>query len=569
MSKLLANLPTQLDNLAVLLPALLTIDRNPMSLKNHFPFEEAFSLRTPRKIVHRSSRQIGKTRQIAARMILECAFRPNHKVLVVTPLQEQSDTLSSTIFRPMLEDSPIRSILCPGDSFGSVRRRDFTNGAFISYSYAGQSVSRARSKTARCLMVDEAQDMEAAHLPVLTQCLSAYNDRVVWVSGTSKTKDTLLENEWLASSQGIWHTKCHACGFDNIAALEIEGGHLLSMIGPYHDNISEKEPATQCHRCLRKINPRYGRWVHRFPERQAEHIGFYAPQPIFPFHYAQPQNWKDLLKYQRGMGGYTTAKFYNEVLGEAYDLAYKLVSIDDLKRAAQLGPNTVEEAAKRCTRYPTVVLGIDWGGGGDDGVSRTKGAAVGIAPDGKTDVFFGFQFQPSTDRVQEAKDIIKMAKVCRASIIAHDVQGGIGTASEAALTHLGWPVERIAPMAYAGVTGGGMVEFRHPGQLRRRGYYVMHKAQTLQFLTTAIREGLIRFFEYDRIDANDPGLLSDFLSLVEDKVDTPTGNNYHIRRMSKTMSDDFTSAVNYATAALWELTNRWPANVQHTLPLWN
>lgn len=402
--------------------------------------------------------------------------------------------------------------------------------------------------------------MDGSLVPAITQCLGSYTTPVTWISGTSKTKDTYLEGEWQASSQGVWHVKCDACGFVNVCAVEPEG-HMLAMIGPYRDDISERHPGTVCHRCRRPVNPRYGQWVHRYPERRAMNTGFFAPQIIFPFHFASPAKWQLLVAYMNGRHGYTTAKFYNEVLGEAYDQAYKLVSIDDLKAAATLGPNTRAEAARRCTKYQTVVLGVDWGGGGDDGVSRTKGAAVGLTPDGVADVFFGFAFQPSTDRIAEAKEILQLARLCRAQLIAHDAGGGIGTASEAALVHFGWPERQLVPMVYQGTYGSEMVQRHPPRPHETRGHYSLHKSKTLQFLAMAIRYKRVRFFQYDYQDVNDPGLLHDFLALVEDKVDTPTGGTYRIRRASKTMSDDFSAATNYATACLWEYTNSWPGLV--------
>lgn len=547
-------------NFAPYLSGLLTVDRKPMTLENHFPFEETFSTCLPPEIVHRSSRQIGKTSSIAGRLILDCALIEGRKVLIVTPLQEQSDTLSSMVFKPMIENSPLRCMLRSDYGSGNVRRRDFINGSVQFFSYAGADTDRSRGKAASVLYLDEAQDLDRTHVSVLTQNMAAFHSPTLWVSGTSKTKDTFLEEKWNESSQGVWHVKCDACGFVNIACIEPEG-HLLAMIGPYNEFISEKHPGTVCHRCRRAINPRYGNWVHRFPERVNKCVGFYAPQVIFPIHYAYPNKWLNLLGYMRGQSGYTTAKFYNEVLGEAYDEAYKLVTLDELKRAAVLGPNTEAEAASRGKRYRIVILGLDWGGGGAEGVSRTKGAAIGLGANGQAEVFFGFQFPPTTDRIAEAKEINRLARVCNAHFIAHDIGGDAGTSTEASLCHMGWSHDRLIPMAYVGMMGADMVERRQPTGNRSRGWYAIVKSKTLQYLCTAIKQGKVKFFQYDYVDNHNPGLLWDFLSLVEERVDTPTGGTYRIRRLNKNLSDDFTSAVNFGAAALWEYTDSWPSLV--------
>ncbi len=81
------------------------------------------------------------------------------------------------------------------------------------------------------------------------------------------------------------------------------------------------------------------------------------------------------------------AEKYNEILGEACDSGFKPISETVLRRAACLGhSNTVAAALDAAVRYPVKAMGIDWGGGGISGLSRTKAAIVGITTDGKTDV---------------------------------------------------------------------------------------------------------------------------------------------------------------------------------------
>ncbi len=548
----------RITNLTEYLPGLLTIDQEPMSLADRFPFSPVFSTKQPPVVVHRSSRQIGKTRSIAGRLVLDCAMTPGEKVLIVTPLQEQSDVLSATIFKPMIEDSPIRVLLRPDGGVGSVRRRDFANRAMLQFSFAFLDTERVRSKTGRILYLDEAQDLNPGHVPVIEQCQASHRAPQTWVSGTSKTKDTFLEAKWQMSSQGVWHIPCSACGYDNRCCLEPDGD-LLATIGPAHDGISERSPGTVCRGCLVPISPRLGRWVHRYPERLRDVAGYYAPQTIFPFHYAEPGKWRDLTARMNGVGGYTQAKFYNECLGEAFDQAFKLLSINDLQTAGQgVGPNTEAAAAARGWRYVTVVLGVDWGGGGATGVSRTKVAAAGLTQSGRVEVFYGAQFAPGTDRVAEGREVLRIARLVNARMIAHDAIG-VGVASEAVLTHLGWPVTHIAPMVYRGMTGGELVEFHQPAQQRMRGFFTVDKAKTLQFLAMAVRAGAVRFFDYDHVDSTNPGLLHDFLALVEDLVDTPNGGAYRIVRKKGSLdSDDFAHATNYAACALWEQTGSWP-----------
>ena len=548
--------PRRVANLAEYLPALLTIKNKPMSLDDYFVFRPVFSTNVPQRVTLRAGRQLGKTRQIAARLIVQAAVIPGSEIIVVTPLQEQSDRLSSVIFRPMLTDSPVRLMLRDDDRVGSIRRRDFTNRSIIHFTYAGQDTDRVRSLSGNILWPDEAQDVDPANLPVLFECLGAAPEPILFMSGTSKTKDTTLELAWYESSQGIWQIVCDACGFDNVCA--VEGGHLLSMIGPVRDDISEEAPGTLCHRCKRPVSPRRGRWVHRFPERLREHVGLYVPQPIMPRHYASPLKWGQLVAKMNGLGNYTQAKFMQEVVGEAFDSAYKLVSVDDLKAAGRgVGPNDPRHAAARARAYRMVVLGVDWGGGGADGVSRTKVAAAGICPDGSAEVFYGRQYPPSTDRVAEGRDILEAARLVGAHLIAHDVQGA-GAPSESVVNHLGWPLERLVGVAYRQSVGGRMLEYHKPAGGRFRGFYSADKAHALQFVAMAIRAGRVRFFDYDWKGTNDPGLLHDWLALVECETETPTGKAFRVIRSAAAGSDDFAHACAYGLMALWEYNVAWP-----------
>jgi hypothetical protein len=549
----------KIDNLSHLLPATLSIKGQPMSLDNHFAFRPLFATHVVPCVTYVAGRQVGKTRSVAARLILDSALHPGTESLVITPLQEQSDRLSSVIFRPMIEDSPVRAVLRPDGGAGNVRRREFANRSFIHFLYAFLDAERVRGASARIVYPDELQDIDPSFLPVIFSCQDGQDEPVVIQSGTAKTKDTALEAAWETSSQGIWHVKCGACGFDNRYCLEPEG-HLIAVTGPVRSDVCEDRPGTLCKGCRIPINARDGRWVHRYPERLLSHQGYHVPQQMMPGHFARPLKWATLNGKMNGERGFTTGKFYNEVLGVPYDVAVKLLSVEDLRAAAKgVGPNTESDAELRAKsgRYIKIVIGIDWGGGGEDGASRTKYAACGLRGDGTAEIFFGSQFPPSTDRVGEAQEILRVARKLRADILAHDYNG-VGTASESAMTHLGWPLSAIAPITYRAGIGGKLLTYHKTGGNRVRGFYSLDKAESLQYLCSVVRDGWVRFFDYDHIDTGRPGLLHDFTALVEDEVETPTGRTYRIRKGRTAASDDFAHAVNYGLMALWEMTRSWP-----------
>ena len=79
------------------------------------------------------------------------------------------------------------------------------------------------------LLFDEAQDFDPDLEIEVTQIQAASPMPVTIFAGTSLTTDTLLEKKWSESSQGLWVTRCEACGHENVP-LPDQG--VLEMIQP-------------------------------------------------------------------------------------------------------------------------------------------------------------------------------------------------------------------------------------------------------------------------------------------------------------------------------------------------
>jgi len=72
--------------------------------------------------------------------------------------------------------------------------------------------------------------------------------------------------------------------------------------------------------------------------------------------------------------------------------AFSYVSMDELQKACQLehanNPRDPGAAVAAMKRYKYRVLAVDWGGGGDDGVSLTVVSVMGITNTGVVDVIW-------------------------------------------------------------------------------------------------------------------------------------------------------------------------------------
>lgn len=410
------------------------------------------------------------------------------------------------------------------------------------------------------VLVHNCQDLNKDHIPIIAETQSASKYKIMRFTGTPKTLDNTIEGLWGASSQAEWFTHCKACGYWNIAAAEYD---LLAMIGPWHEQISERIPGVVCAKCRRPIHPRHhGRWVHRFAERKYKNAGYHVPQVIMPMHYARAREWGMLLAKQQGAGNTSPARFFNEVLGESYDTGSKLISETELKHAACLpwknsplrpGP----EVLRRLKGYEDLALGIDWGGGGETQVSFTTVALLGLTSGGKIDVLWGRRLLTPNDHVREAVEIYNYFKLFNPRLLAHDFTGA-GDLRETVLVQAGVPANRVFRISYIGPAKHSLIQYIKPTLHQQREHHRLDKPRSLLTTIGAIRLGQIRFFQYDYVSDDEAGLLRDFLALIQEKVEARTAGDMYLIQRAEGFSDDFAHAVNLGAICLWQSHNAWP-----------
>jgi hypothetical protein len=550
-----------IDTLVPMLPLLLHWNGAPYTLDNHFHFEELFRVRYAKKTVWKTARQVAKTTGQGSSSLLRSASIPNYSTLFVTPLFEQVKRISSDYVGKFIAESPIRRLLVGAGTKNNVLQRSFQNLAKMYFSFAGLSCDRIRGISCHEVRYDEIQDMHREHIPIIEATMSASPYEISVYTGTSKTEDGILEGLWNKSSGAEWFIPCMHCttgGFPtwNIPTLE---HHLLAMIEPTGNfnplDVSPYRPALRCHKCRGRISPRFGRWVHGRPEQRFKFDGYHIPQPVVPLHCEDPEKWIMLLSKLKN---YPTAKLHNEIFGEACDMAAKLVTQSDLQRIAQLGPNDHVAAKRWMKGYRYVTLGIDWGGGGEEEISWTCLALVGIRLDGRIDILWGKRLLTPNDHIREAKEILYWWKFFKPDFLAHDYNGS-GQAREAWLHQAKGGVKLSQIMGCVYGRGATHKPVRHvpPTPLHARDHYHVDRTRVLLLVTSLIKMGWIQAFDYDYVDADNTGLLYDFVALTQANVDTSTGSMYRIDRQEG-LTDDFAHAVTFACVNLWHRMRNWP-----------
>lgn len=551
-----------ISNLSTILPLCLSLRGRPYSLTDHAPFEPMYATAMPTNVVFKTGRQVAKSTNMAAHAVIMANCIPFFSTLVVMPLFEQARRFSTNYVRPFVDTSPLREHWAGPGTGKSVPQRSFQNQSMIIFSYALLDTERIRGISSDKMVIDEVQDMDPDHIPIIRETMSASKYKLSQFCGTPKSLDNPIEGLWSQSSQAEWAIKCSHCSFWNIAAREY---HLEGMIGPYHPHISERYPATICYRCRQPISPRYGCWLHRHKDRRASFAGYHMPQLLLPMHFASAKDWTSLLFKQGGGGNTSSSTFWNEVMGEGVDSGQKLVSETELKAASVLPwknlPDTPDRKIQELLpHYKTRVLAVDWGGGGEQGVSFTVAALLGFTTTGKVHVLWGKRFVLSQDHLKEAKELLRWASRFNVDIIAHDYSGA-GVIRETVMVQAGFQLDRLMPIQYVRSAAASMLVHVPATVLHNRSHYSLDKTRSLLYACQAIKTGLLQFFQYDRETRGNiviPGLIGDFLALVEEKRETrQAGDTYTITR-NLILSDDFAQAVNIGCAALWHVNQAWP-----------
>lgn len=551
----------KIQTLSPLLPLLLNLDGKPYSLKNHYQFEPIFRTRRAKKTLLISGRQVSKSTSEAADGVVQANCIPYYKILYVTPLFEQARRLSSNYVRKFIDQSPVRHLFQGVKTENSVLQKSFSNFSLMHFSFAMDSADRVRGISTDRVSYDECQDMDRDHFSIIEETLSASPWGFVQYAGTPKTRENTISGLHGMSSQAEWFIPCHACGKDNICSTEFD---LDKIIGPYWKP-ADGQPfiGTICAnpKCRRIIDPADGFWVHRYPERRWSFAGYHIPQPIMHLHYSSHSKWAHILAKREGAGNYTPAKYHNEVLGEACGSGSQLVSLDELNAASTLpwknNPREMDSAAKQSLKYDYRVLAIDWGGGGEDEISLTTMAVLGWLSNGQIHVIWGRRLMTPHDHVGEAEVCRQVYSAFRCHFIAHDYTGA-GALRETVLRHRRVPLDRIIPIAYVGPVKRNIMSPKAATDIHPRNHYILDKSRSLQLVCACIKFKMIRFFQPDFISTDDPGLIQDFLGLVENKIPTKRASDIYTIQKHAMLSDDFAQAVNIGSCALWHMTKRWP-----------
>lgn len=421
--------------------------------------------------------------------------------------------------------------------------------------------------------IDEIQSLQLDFLPIIHETMSGSPWHITQYTGTPKTTDNPICINFQQSSMAEWVIPCRTsgCHHHNIPSLEYD---LLDMMGDCHDDISERRPGVVCAKCRQPISPRWGHWIHRFPDRRWTFAGYHVPQLIMPNHYASPSKWRLLCDKRDGKGNIPPYVFFNECCGESYDHGSKLITVHDLRKASCLPwKNSLDDAKPHRYEYDWRICIVDWGGGGirrgakqSDRKKESPGfdyesytvITVMGAHGNHLDVLYSIRSLHPHDKVLEARLVLGVMTHFECQVLAHDATSG-GDAQELILVQSGLPLQRLLPIVFKPPMKGPMFGWVNATIKQPRGKYHMDKTRAVSATCQFIKSGIIRTFQDDYRGEGDPGLLRDFLNLIEERSASRLAGETYMITKTASGPDDFAMTVTMGTMILCSLTRRFPS----------
>lgn len=552
------------ETLVPLLPLLLRIDGRPMTLDKHLPMEPMYRIRDiPPSLVLKCARQVSKTTNLAAVLAVTHACIPYLSRLVLSPLFTQIQRLSNDRVTPMITQGPIRRALLSDkavDAKQSVLRRSFRNGGTAHFSFASNSSDRIRGISADWVDIDEVQDLNPDHLPVILETMSATSKfdglGVLRLYGTPKGMSNCIQVEWEKSSQAEWVIKCEPCGYYNVCS---RAGDLDAMT---------QRAGLSCAKCGRIVASEAGFWTHMVAEKSRGYAGYHIPQQILPMHNRSEGKWSVLFGKKEN---YPPAKYWNEVCGESDESQDSLVTKSQLEACCTLDWANIEHAAIEARKkYQQVYMGVDWGHQASGVLRKVQGqqivekgtpsfTAVSIvgfrhAKSPEPHVIYMERFPSGKDPDWEAARIRHLVLTFRPMFLAHDF-GGAGVLREHIIVGKGIPSTcQLVPMVYTGSYDRNPVVYIGPNESGRgRPYYQVDRTRTLSFLCHLIRKQVMRFPKWE----SSADTLDDFTSLFEHVTYSRYGSETLLIGKDGRKTDDIVHAINLCCLSHWQANDLW------------
>lgn len=453
---------------------------------------------------------------------------PGYRSLYIAPLKEHTKTFADKIM-DMQRGSvfPPDYILSKGLR-NNMYYKEFPKGGSMKLLHILSDPTKIRGNSAGTVVIDEAQDFDADHLPEIAQVQKSFRDsKSTILAGTSKDIDTCLEQQYQQGSRGVWNIQCTCrMKWHPLDDREIIP-KMMSVDG------------LKCPETGRLLNPMLGEFVHEDTRLlELKQVSFHLPQVIVP-EYASGAAFLDIW---RDFKRFPYKKFLQEVMGIAVDSGMTELSELDLKACCsdKTFAQIQSDYLSGRTRYAYVFSGCDWGGSDWNPAARTKQSYTvhtiyGMTGDGIMELIYanryaGMNYQEIAGTIVEAHN--------KFGCFGIGTDNGGGSYYNAYLRDCGRiKTDRIITFNYSD-TKLVLDRIPHPDA----HIFSLHRSDSISALIADVKNQKIRFPRWD----DSQGFVMDFLNMRRNITESPSGKSImrYVRHGSK--ADDFMQSTNYA-----------------------
>lgn len=461
---------------------------------------------------------------ICTRMLMNSHMLPGYQGLYVVPNEAQRKTTADRL-------EQMESRFAEPTGTQNLYTKKYSNGSLIYMLHCGETANDARGKSSWEIIIDEAQSMSPEIVPDILECNQMSPLPLTLYTGTAMSTETLLEQEWQKSSQGIWHIKAG------------DGRTWLNM----HDNdtllkVCDNPRGPTCPITGKILDVTNGHYVHAYPNRIANgYVGLHVPQVIIKDNVDTQLQWQKLYRKRQE---YDPNKFLMECCGIAIAEGAREITQADLEKACSL-PYTDEDILKKCRSgyYKLLVSGCDWGGSDENTAAKTKlsytvHCVMGVAPNNMVDVLY-FNRYTGMDYRSICKCIVDAHREFCCDIMSGDDGVGLAYNTEMrdylpAMTHFITRLTMPGTAPMAPIKNSSIVN-----------HMALNKTEIVTNVFNDLKRGRLRFREWGKMQQ----FLTDFLNVYRAPMDSSTGGASRFRWMrSSGKADDALMALCFGYA---------------------
>lgn len=345
-------------------------------------------------------------------------------------------------------------------------------------------------------------------------------------SGTALSTDTLLEQQWQASSMGCYHVR------------SADGKHWINL----HDEeelwkVCDNKEYPIDYWTGKRLNVTDGLFVHANSEAYAEgDIGLHIPMIVVPSN-CEGTQWAQIY---RDVKRQDPKKTLQENFGIAIGDGAREISKEDLQKICILSTSETELRRKvNSGFYRLIVMGCDWGGSDYNRAEKTKQSytavtVLGLAPDGGIDILYSHKYA-GMDYTTIVGNLLKTYRDFKCNAIASDY--GVGAVYTMLIRqHVPWQKHFV--MQYS---APNTASFQRANS-ELANHYSVNKTEAVTNTFLAVKELRLRAGRWEDMDY----YLTDFLACRRVPSESASGKKQFTWQRDPRKPDDYLHAVSFA-----------------------